>query len=196
MKRVGVDRIWTIPNAISFLRLGLVPLFYWLLVNGQDGLALGILIAATASDFIDGFIARRFNQVTRLGALLDPASDRLFIAACVIGLTVRDMIPVPLLLAVLARDVLLLVIVLVRRIRIRDFPRVNLLGKAATFALFLAFPVIVMSHVVPSAAIALAVIGWVLGASGAVLYWLAGFTYIAQLVRVPRRQTQRLNRLG
>ncbi|CAB4592855.1 MAG: CDP-alcohol phosphatidyltransferase family protein [Actinobacteria bacterium] len=196
MKRVGVDRIWTIPNAISFLRLGLVPVFYWLLVTGQDGLALGILIAATASDFIDGFIARRFNQVTRLGALLDPASDRLFIAACVIGLTVREMIPVPLLIAVLARDVLLLVIVLVRRIRIRDFPRVNLLGKAATFALFLAFPVIVMSHVVPSAAIALAVIGWVLGASGAVLYWLAGFTYIAQLVRVPRRQTQRLNRLG
>ena len=196
MKRVGVDRIWTIPNAISFLRLGLVPVFYWLLVTGQDGLALGILIAATASDFIDGFIARRFNQVTRLGALLDPASDRLFIAACVIGLTVREMIPVPLLIAVLARDVLLLVIVLVRRIRIRDFPRVNLLGKAATFALFLAFPVIVMSHVVPSAAIALAVIGWVLGASGAVLYWLAGFTYIAQLVRVPRRQTQQLNRLG
>ena len=196
MKRVGVDRIWTIPNAISFLRLGLVPVFYWLLVTGQDGLALGILIAATASDFIDGFIARRFNQVTRLGALLDPASDRLFIAACVIGLTVREMIPVPLLIAVLARDVLLLVIVLVRRIRIRDFPRVNLLGKAATFALVLAFPVIVMSHVVPSAAIALAVIGWVLGASGAVLYWLAGFTYIAQLVRVPRRQTQRLNRLG
>jgi cardiolipin synthase len=196
MKRVGVDRIWTIPNAISFLRLGLVPVFYWLLVTGQDGLALGILIAATASDFIDGFVARRFNQVTRLGALLDPASDRLFIAACVIGLTVREMIPVPLLIAVLARDVLLLVIVLVRRIRIRDFPRVNLLGKAATFALFLAFPVIVMSHVVPSAAIALAVIGWVLGASGAVLYWLAGFTYIAQLVRVPRRQTQRLNRLG
>jgi cardiolipin synthase len=196
MKRVGVDRIWTIPNAISFLRLGLVPVFYWLLVTGQDGLALGILIAATASDFIDGFIARRFNQITRLGALLDPASDRLFIAACVIGLTAREMIPVPLLIAVLARDVLLFVIVLVRRIRIRDFPRVNLLGKAATFALFLAFPVIVMSHVVPSAAIALAVIGWVLGASGAVLYWLAGFTYIAQLVRVPRRQTQRLNRLG
>jgi cardiolipin synthase len=196
MTRVGVDRIWTVPNAISFVRLGLVPVFYWLLVTGQDGLALGILIAATASDFIDGFIARRFNQVTRLGALLDPASDRLFIAACVIGLTVRDMIPVPLLIAVLARDVLLLTIVLVRRIRIRDFPRVNLLGKAATFALFLAFPVIVMSHVVHSAAISLAVIGWVLGASGAVLYWLAGFTYIAQLVRVPRRQAPQLNRLG
>ena len=196
MTRVGVDRIWTVPNAISFVRLGLVPVFYWLLVTGQDSAALGILIAATASDFIDGYIARRFKQVTRLGALLDPASDRLFIAACVIGLTVREMIPLPLLIAVLARDILLLVIVLVRRIRIRDFPRVNLLGKTATFVLFVAFPVIVMSHVVPSAAIALAVIGWVLGASGAVLYWLAGFTYIAQLVRVPRRQTPSLNRLG
>ena len=196
MTRVGVDRIWTVPNAISFVRLGLVPVFYWLLVTGQDSAALGILIAATASDFIDGYIARRFNQVTRLGALLDPASDRLFIAACVIGLTVREMIPLPLLIAVLARDILLLVIVLVRRIRIRDFPRVNLLGKTATFVLFVAFPVIVMSHVVPSAAIAFAVIGWVLGASGAVLYWLAGFTYIAQLVRVPRRQTPSLNRLG
>ena len=196
MTRVGIDRIWTVPNAISFVRLGLVPVFYWLLVTGQDSAALGILIAATASDFIDGFIARRFNQVTRLGALLDPASDRLFIAACVIGLTVREMIPLPLLIAVLARDVLLLVIVLVRRIRIRDFPRVNLLGKTATFVLFVAFPIIVMSHVAPSAAIALAVIGWVLGASGAVLYWLAGFTYIAQLVRVPRRQTSSLNRLG
>jgi cardiolipin synthase len=196
MTRVGVDRIWTVPNAISFVRLGLVPVFYWLLVTGQDSAALGILIAATASDFIDGYIARRFNQVTRLGALLDPASDRLFIAACVIGLTVREMIPLPLLIAVLARDILLLVIVLVRRIRIRDFPRVNLLGKTATFVLFVAFPVIVMSHVVPSAAIALAVIGWVLGASGAVLYWLAGFTYIAQLVRVTRRQPPSLNRLG
>jgi cardiolipin synthase len=196
MTRVGLDRIWTVPNAISFVRLGLVPVFYWLLVTGQDSAALGILIAATASDFIDGFIARRFNQVTRLGALLDPASDRLFITACVIGLTVREMIPIPLLIAVLARDILLLVIVLVRRIRIRDFPRVNLLGKTATFVLFVAFPVIVMSHVVPSAAIALAVIGWVLGASGAVLFWLAGFTYIAQLVRVPRRQTSSLNRLG
>ena len=155
MTRVGVDRIWTVPNAISFVRLGLVPVFYWLLVSGQDSAALGILIAATASDFIDGYIARRFNQVTRLGALLDPASDRLFIAACVIGLTVREMIPLPLLIAVLARDILLLVIVLVRRIRIRDFPRVNLLGKTATFVLFVAFPVIVMSHVVPAAAIAL-----------------------------------------
>lgn len=196
MTRAGLDRIWTIPNVISFCRLALVPVFFWLLVTRQDGAALAVLIAATASDFVDGFIARRFNQVTRLGTLLDPASDRLFIAASVIGLTVREMIPVPLLVAVLARDAVLLAIVVVRGIRVRDFPRVNLLGKTATFVLFVAFPVVVLSHVIPSAAIALAVIGRVLGASGAVLYWLAGFIYIAQLVRIPGRQSRVRNRLG
>jgi cardiolipin synthase len=196
MTRAGLDRIWTIPNVISFFRLALVPVFFWLLVTRQDGAALAVLIAATASDFIDGFIARRFNQVTRLGTLLDPASDRLFIAASVIGLTVREMIPLPLLVAVLARDAVLLAIVVVRGIRVRDFPRVNLLGKTATFVLFVAFPVVVLSHVIPSADIALAVIGWVLGASGAVLYWLAGFIYIAQLVRIPGRQSRVRNRLG
>jgi cardiolipin synthase len=196
MTRAGLDRIWTIPNVISFCRLALVPVFFWLLVTRQDGAALAVLIAATASDFVDGFIARRFNQVTRLGTLLDPASDRLFIAASVIGLTVREMIPLPLLVAVLARDAVLLAIVVVRGIRVRDFPRVNLLGKTATFVLFVAFPVVVLSHVIPSAAIALAVLGWVLGASGAVLYWLAGFIYIAQLVRIPGRQSRVRNRLG
>ncbi|MFZ4505131.1 MAG: CDP-alcohol phosphatidyltransferase family protein [Microbacteriaceae bacterium] len=196
MTRAGLDRIWTIPNVISFCRLALVPVFFWLLVTRQDGAALAVLIAATASDFVDGFIARRFNQVTRLGTLLDPASDRFFIAASVIGLTVREMIPLPLLVAVLARDAVLLAIVVVRGIRVRDFPRVNLLGKTATFVLFVAFPVVVLSHVIPSAAIALAVLGWVLGASGAVLYWLAGFIYIAQLVRIPGRQSRVRNRLG
>jgi len=114
----------------------------------------------------------------------------------VIGLTVREMIPLPLLVAVLARDAVLLAIVVVRGIRVRDFPRVNLLGKTATFVLFVAFPVVVLSHVIASAAIALAVLGWVLGASGAVLYWLAGFIYIAQLVRIPGRQSRLRNRLG
>ncbi|MFM6968143.1 MAG: CDP-alcohol phosphatidyltransferase family protein [Microbacteriaceae bacterium] len=196
MTRTGLDRIWTVPNVISFIRLAFVPVFLWLLVTGQDGPALAVLVIATASDFIDGFIARAYNQVTRLGALLDPASDRLFITASVIGLTVREMIPWPLLFTILARDVLLLAIVLVRGVRIADFPRVNYVGKTATFVLFVAFPVIVLSHVVLTASVSLAVIGWVLGSSGAVLYWLAGFTYLPALRRAPGRRSRRLNRLG
>lgn len=196
MTRTGLDRIWTVPNVISFIRLLFVPIFYWLLVTGQDGPALTVLIIATASDFIDGFIARTYNQVTTLGALLDPASDRLFIAASVLGLAVRGMIPLPLLIVIMSRDLLLLAIVLIRGVRVRDFPRVNFVGKTATFVLFVAFPVIVLSHVLLTAAIPLAVLGWILGASGAVLYWVAGFTYLPALLRVPARRSRRRNRLG
>lgn len=196
MTRTGLDRIWTIPNVISFIRLAFVPVFFWLLVSGQDGPALAVLIIATASDFIDGFIARNFDQVTRLGALLDPASDRLFITASVVGLAIRGMIPIPLLVVVLARDVLLLTVVLVRGVRIHDFPRVNFVGKTATFVLFVAFPVIVLSHVFTSISVPLEVIGWVLGASGAVLYWLAGLTYIPFLSKAPARRDRLRNRLG
>ncbi|MSZ38881.1 MAG: CDP-alcohol phosphatidyltransferase family protein, partial [Actinobacteria bacterium] len=89
MARTGIDRIWTVPNAISFIRLIMVPVFLWLLVTGDDTAALTVLIIATTSDFIDGMIARNFDQVTRLGMYLDPLSDRLFIAASVIGLAVR-----------------------------------------------------------------------------------------------------------
>lgn len=196
MTRTGANRIWTVPNVISFIRLSFVPVFFWLLVSGQDGPALVVLIVATASDFVDGFIARKYGQVTQLGELLDPASDRLFITASVIGLTMRGMIPLPLLVVILARDVLLLTIVLVRRVAINDFPRVNFLGKTATFVLFVAFPVIVLSHVITAAQTPLAVIGWVLGSSGAVLYWLAGFTYIPQLLAAPGRSRRSMNRLG
>lgn len=196
MTRTGADRIWTIPNVISFIRLAFVPVFFWLLVTGQDGPALAVLIVATASDFVDGFIARTFNQVTRLGTLLDPASDRLFITASVLGLAIRGMIPVPLLVVVIARDLVLLAIVLARGVRIQNFPKVNFVGKTATFVLFVAFPVIVLSHVFTTAAVPLAIIGWVLGSSGAVLYWLAGFTYIPLLAKAPARRDRLRNRLG
>lgn len=196
MARTGLDRIWTIPNVISFIRLAFVPVFFWLLVEGQDGPALAVLIIATASDFVDGLVARTFNQVTRLGALLDPASDRLFITASVVGLAIRGMIPIPLLVVVIARDVALLAIVLIRGVKIRDFPRVNYVGKTATFVLFVAFPTIVLSHVVTAAAVPLAVIGWVLGASGALLYWVAGFTYVGRLLAAPGRRATRRNQLG
>lgn len=196
MARTGLDRIWTVPNVISFIRLLFVPVFFWLLVTGQDVAALVVLIVATASDFVDGYIARAYNQVTKLGALLDPTSDRLFIVASVIGLAIREMIPLPLVIAIIARDVFLIVVVLVRGVRIKEFPRVNFAGKAATFVLFVAFPVIVLSHVFLTAAVPLAILGWVLGASGAVLYWIAGFTYLPALLHAPARSSRLRNRLG
>ncbi len=178
-----MDRIWTIPNVISFIRLLTVPVFLWLLITSNDGPALTILIIATTSDFIDGMIARNFNQVSRLGMYLDPMSDRLFIAASVIGLAIRGLIPIPLLAIVLARDVLLLTVVLVRRLRIADFPRVTFVGKTATFVLFTAFPVIVLGTVWTSSPVPLEFIGWLLGGVGAGIYWVAGIGYLGVLLR-------------
>jgi len=183
MARTGLDRIWTIPNVISLIRLLMVPVFFWLLVTGNDVPALVVLIIATTSDFIDGFIARQFNQVTRLGMYLDPLSDRLFIAASVIGLAVRGLIPMPLLAIVLARDVMLLAVVLYRRLRIADFPRVTFVGKTATFVLFTAFPVVVLGTVWTDSPVPLESIGWVLGVVGAGMYWVAGFGYLDVLRR-------------
>jgi cardiolipin synthase len=183
MARTGIDRIWTVPNAISFIRLVMVPVFLWLLVTGNDTTALIVLIIATTSDFVDGMIARNFNQVTRLGMYLDPLSDRLFIAASVIGLAIRGLIPAPLLAVVLARDLVLLSVVLYRRLRIADFPRVTFVGKTATFILFIAFPVVVLGTVWTDAPVPLEFIGWLLGGVGAGVYWVAGFGYLGVLRR-------------
>ncbi|MEN9910586.1 MAG: CDP-diacylglycerol--glycerol-3-phosphate 3-phosphatidyltransferase [Actinomycetota bacterium] len=183
MARTGIDRIWTVPNAISFIRLVMVPVFLWLLVTGNDTTALIVLIIATTSDFVDGMIARNFNQVTRLGMYLDPLSDRLFIAASVIGLAIRGLIPAPLLAIILARDIILLSVVLYRRLRIADFPRVTFVGKTATFVLFIAFPVVVLGTVWNDAPVPLELIGWLLGSVGAGVYWVAGFGYLGVLRR-------------
>ena len=183
MARTGIDRIWTVPNAISFIRLIMVPIFLWLLITGDDASALIVLIIATTSDFSAGMIARNFTQVTRLGMYLDPLSDRLFIAASVIGLAVRGLIPLPLLAIVLARDIMLLSVVLYRRLRIADLPRVTFVGKTATFVLFIAFPVVVLGTVWTDAPVSLELVGWLLGAVGAGIYWVAGFGYLGVLRR-------------
>jgi cardiolipin synthase len=191
MVRTGLDRIWTVPNVISFVRLVTVPIFFWLLVSGDFYWALVVLLFASTSDFIDGLIARKFNQITRLGMYLDPISDRLFIAASVLALVIRDMIPVALVAAIIARDVLLLVVFLARKLRIRDVPRVTFVGKTGTFVLFVAFPLIVLGEVWPDFVLPLGTIGWVLGVAGGVIYWVAGVGYLRELMRTNPSNTTR-----
>lgn len=186
MARTGADRIWTVPNVISFLRLLTVPVFSYLLISGQDFVALIVLVCATASDFVDGWLARRFDQVTDLGKRMDPASDRLFIAASVFALALRGLIPLPILAAVLLRDLTLLTIVLVKRIPVRLFPAVTWTGKLGTFLLFVAFPVTVLGEVYKASLFPLLIIGWVIGFAGAVAYWVAGLGYIKMLLNVKK----------
>ena len=94
--------VLTVPNLISVLRLGLVPLFAWLALNERDLAAFGVLAAASASDWLDGRLARVLNQYSRLGELLDPAADRLFIFVTLVVLAVRDMVPVWLVVVIVA----------------------------------------------------------------------------------------------
>jgi cardiolipin synthase len=181
------SRILTVPNLLSFFRLALVPVFLVLVILHQDTLALAALVVASATDFFDGFIARRLNQVTRLGQLLDPAADRLYIFAALIGLAWRDLVPWWLVIVIVARDVMLLVLwgVLARH-RMGPLP-VHRLGKIATFALLFALPILLVGQAFPVVDWIAEPVGWALALWGAFLYWWAGFVYLQQTRRVVAR---------
>lgn len=179
-------RVLTIPNILSFLRLLLVPVFLVLIVGGQDGYALLILVISSLTDFLDGQIARRFHQVSRLGQLLDPAADRLFIFAALVGLAVRGVIPWWLFVVIVARDVMLLVLGIAgANFGYGPLP-VHHLGKMATLFLFYALPILMIAQAFPDAAAIANPIGWAFVLWGVFLYWWAGIIYLSETVRVIR----------
>lgn len=175
------SRVLTVPNALSVVRLLGVPVFLWLILGPEaDGLAILVLAVAGFTDWLDGRIARRWNQASRLGQLLDPAADRLYIVCTLIGLTVRDVIPLWLPLAILARDVLLAgLLPLLRRAGYGPLP-VHFLGKAATFNLLYAFPLLLLGDGSGSLATVADVFGWAFAGWGTALYWWAGVLYAVQ----------------
>lgn len=176
----------TLPNLLSMLRLALVPVFLVLLIRGEDSWALLVLVVASASDFLDGFLARRFDQVTRLGQLLDPAADRLYIFAALLGLASRDLVPWWIVLVVVGRDVFLLGLgVVLANFGFGPLP-VHQLGKLATFCLFYALPMIMLGQAFPMLAWWSGPVGWAFGIWGAFLYWWAGIIYAIEAARVIR----------
>lgn len=183
------SRIWTIPNALSMLRLALVPVFLVFIVRGDDIVALVVLVVASLTDLLDGYLARRLRQVTRLGQLLDPAADRLYIFAALIGLAARDLVPWWIVVLIVARDVFLLVLGVVLANHGYGPLPVHQLGKVATFALFFGLPVIMLGFAFPAVAPVSEPIGWAITLWGAFLYWWAGIIYAietARVIRIPR----------
>lgn len=180
------SRIFTVPNCLSFVRLALVPVFLVLVVEGRDVLALIVLIVSSLTDFLDGVIARRFHQISRLGQLLDPAADRLFIFATLIGLAARDIVPWWLVAVILGRDAVLLALgVVLANAGYGPLP-VHHLGKVATFCLFYALPILMIGQAFPSVAVVTVPLGWAFALWGALLYWWAGAIYVRQTVRLVR----------
>ena len=174
-------RIWTVPNALSFLRLLGVPLFLWLvLVPHADAWAVLVLIVAGITDWLDGALARALNQGSKLGEYLDPAADRLYIAATVIGLAIRGIIPWWLVAVLVARELVLLCLLpMLRRAGLVALP-VTVLGKAATFCLLWGFPALLLSTYDTWWASLASAAGWAFALWGTVLYWWAGLDYVRQ----------------
>ncbi len=182
------DRILTIPNGISAARLLGVPVFLWLVLVPRsqtgDWWAFGLLVLSSFSDWLDGKIARALNQQSRLGQLLDPAADRLYIVATVIALAVRGIIPWWLVGLLGARELLLACVLAV--LRRHGYPplQVSFIGKGATLCLLYAFPLFLLtSHPAGYAELA-RIVGWAFVIWGSALYWCAALLYIEQARRL------------
>lgn len=182
------DRAFTVPNVLSFARLLAVGVFGWLILAGHDVAAVILLAASGATDWLDGFLARRLKQRTELGAKLDPVADRLYILMAIIALSVRGIVPWWLLAVLLARDVMLVLLVpSLRRSGVVAL-EVNRVGKAATMSLLLALPLILLASSPMLNADFAGWIGWPLAFLGAVLYWWAGLIYLSQTVALSRQR--------
>jgi len=186
------DRVLTLPNALSALRLLGVPLFLWLVLNEHDPAAVALLMVSGFTDWLDGKIARRWGQMSKVGALLDPAADRLYILATLIGLTIRDIVPLWLTLGLVGRDVLLaLFLPVLRRYGYGPLP-VHFLGKAATFNLLSGFPLLLLGEGESLVSEIAHAFGWAFAIWGTALYWWAGVLYLVhvrQLVTGARAET-------
>jgi cardiolipin synthase len=184
----AADRILTIPNALSVLRLFGVPLFLWLLLGPHaDGWALAVLAVSGFTDWADGVLARRLDQRSDFGALLDPAADRLYILATLVGLVLRHIIALWLALVIIVRDLILGVALIALRRRGYAPPEVHYLGKAATFCLLYAFPLLLLgAHHGPLSDLARP-IAWAFTIWGTGLYLWAGGVYLHQVVQLVRR---------
>jgi cardiolipin synthase len=183
----GLGRTFTAPNAITFVRLLCIPLFLWLLFGAHEQTAAAILLAVLgATDWVDGFVARRFHQVSTLGKVLDPMADRILVGTAVISILVYGAVPLWFGLATIAREVLVSAMVLL--LAALGAARIDVLwvGKAGTFGLMFAYPTFLLGYGDAGWQEPIRVIAWVTGVVGLTLAWIAAGSYIA-----PARQALR-----
>jgi len=186
------SRIVTLPNAISLARLLCAPIFVWLLVEGEQ-IAAGVLLAVLgASDWVDGWIARRFDQGSDLGKILDPVADRVLLITAGVALLIEGSVPVVVGVLVLAREAAISIAVLVLAAKGARRIDVQWSGKAGTLALMFAFPMFLLADASSGAVYDVAIVGaWIFTVSG------IAFSYFAALAYIPlARQALRDGRDG
>lgn len=175
------ERILNVPNLVSFIRVVAVPFFWWvLLVEERVGLAAALILIVGSTDWIDGYLARRLDQVTEFGKMLDPVADRLMIASAVIGGLIAGVVPALIAWPLLAREAVMAAATVF--LAVRRLPRlaVRRTGKIATFLLYGAIP----SFYLGAAGIVPALftpVAWATGATGVVLYLVVAVRYLADI---------------
>jgi cardiolipin synthase len=179
------DRVLTVANGITALRLAGLPLFVWLMLGpGAYGRALGVLVVVASSDWVDGYVARRFDQVTRLGRVLDPLIDRILLATAGVTMLVVGFLSPLIVGAVVARDVLLLVGSLIRFGGLPPIP-VSRAGKFATACLLIGVPAFLVANMEFPGSGLFALLAWPLTVVGILAYWVAGWQYARVARRLP-----------
>lgn len=177
----AMNRVLTVPNLISFLRICSIPYIAWLITKNHMILALVVLAISAFSDCIDGYIARRWNQVSKLGQILDPIADRLLIIFSTVALAIAAIIPWWALVLVVLRDVIMAaLVVLLAQHDYGPLP-VNFVGKAGTALIMLAIVSLMIVYAVSTEAMfVLYAAAIACGIWGIVLYWYAGLLYYRQ----------------
>jgi cardiolipin synthase len=189
-EQVASSRIFTVANAVSVVRLMAIPVFLWLVIEDRLLIAFVLLVVAVLTDFVDGMIARRMNEITKLGQFLDPFADRLFIAATVIALAIQDVVPWWFVIAVMLRDALLGIGgVVMARYGAATLP-VKWWGKVATFAMLVVLPLFLLGAVVPEVGEITNPIAWVLALATVALYWVVGFSYLFDAISIAQKATR------
>jgi cardiolipin synthase (CMP-forming) len=182
------DRVMTVPNLLSMVRLALVPVFLYLLLGPHaDGWATGVLMFSGASDWADGKIARMANQSSRLGALLDPLVDRIYMVTIPIAFALRGFVPWWIVAAMIARDVLLALTLPALRSRGLSALPVTYVGKAATFCLMSGFPLILLGQFDGLWSRVVLAIGWGFLIWGLAMYLWSFVLYMVQFAMVLRQ---------
>ena len=175
----GLDRIITVPTAVTMIRLACIPLYVWILFGADRQTAAALLLAVLgATDWVDGYIARRFHQVSTFGKVLDPVADRVLVVTAVVTIMIQGAVPIWFGVATLAREVVVSAAVLF--LASLGAARIDVLwvGKAGTFALMSAYPLFLVSHGTATWQSVLLVVAWVVGLVGLTLAWIAAASYV------------------